>query len=190
MNLIAAVSENGVIGKRGSLPWHLKDELNRYKEITNGGVLIMGRKTFASIGRPLPNRESWVLTRASEREFTENFPQSFPKNSPQNFPQNSPGRVRIFNSQKAILKACQKERRSIFINGGGEIYKIFLPYCQRLYYTEVHTTIKGDTFFPKIHWDDWELKSLYHQVKNERNLFSWTQRVYQRSALNPSLSPK
>lgn len=160
MNLIVAVSENLIIGHGQKLPWKLQDELKRYKEITMGGVLIMGRKTFDSIGRVLPGRESWVLTKDKTKKFPEG--------------------VRVFYSKEEIRKAIRQTERPVFVNGGGEIYKMFLPYVKKLFYTVVHTELKGDTLFPQVDWQKWQEITSFNHPQDERNEYSWTQKIYER----------
>ena len=123
---IAAMSENRVIGDHGKIPWHLPEDFKWFKKTTTGHVLVMGRKTFESIGRPLPNRETIVLSR-SGFEF--------------------PG-VRTVRSLAEIDLA--NESREVFICGGGQIYMEALPMCSDLYLTQVKKVVAGDAFFPKF----------------------------------------
>lgn len=161
MNLIVATSINRVIGDKGTLPWRLSDELKLYKETTIGSILVMGRKTFTSIGKPLHGRESWVLTR------DENF--------------EAPEGVRIFHTKEDVLKAAGEAVKPVFINGGAEIYKLFMPYCTRLYITTVEAEIAGDTYFPRFNLNDWEKLAEYSHRKDEKNTFAWTQRIYEKA---------
>jgi dihydrofolate reductase len=121
---IAAMSENRVIGQGNRIPWHLPEDFKWFKQLTTGHVLIMGRKTFESIGRPLPNRETMVLSR---RGFAH------------------PG-VRTVASLDELDPAS--ESREMFICGGAEIYALALPRCSELYLTLVHRTVEGDAFMP------------------------------------------
>ncbi|HZV33289.1 MAG TPA: dihydrofolate reductase [Verrucomicrobiae bacterium] len=121
---IAAMSENRVIGDAGKIPWHLPEDFKWFKKMTTGQVLVMGRKTFESIGRPLPNRETIVLSRG---QF------------------NHPG-VRAIASLDEIDPA--RETRDIFICGGAQIYQQALPRCSDLYLTLVKRVVTGDAFFP------------------------------------------
>ena len=160
LNLITAVSEKGIIGSDGDLPWNLKDEWKFYKTTTMGSLLIMGRKTYDSVGHPLPGRESWVMTRSESLDL--------------------PKEVRVFHSKEDVLQACKDIDKPIFINGGAQIYKMFLPEVTKLYYTTVHAQIEGDTKFPEVNWDEWKLISEYHHPQDERNTHSWTQKTYER----------
>ncbi len=128
---VVACSENGIIGKDGTMPWHLPDELQRFKAITMGKIIVMGRKTYQSIGRPLPGRYSIVISR-SEAAF--------------------PRIVTLVHSidealehAKAMSELWQNE---ICIIGGGEIYRQTLPLVQRIYLTRIHRAIEGDTSYP------------------------------------------
>jgi dihydrofolate reductase len=121
---IAAMSENRVIGHGPKIPWHLPEDFKWFKRMTTGQVIVMGRKTFESIGRPLPNRETIVVSRSGWQ---------------------APG-IRTIHSLDQLHPA--EEAREIFICGGGEIYAIALPRCSDLYLTQVKRTVEGDVFFP------------------------------------------
>jgi len=129
---IAAMSENRVIGNSNQIPWHLPEDFKWFKKMTTGNVVIMGRKTFESIGRPLPNRETVVLSRSG---FTH------------------PG-VRTIQSLAEIDPSA--EARDVFICGGAEIYALALPACSDLYLTLVKRTVAGDAYFPRFE-DEFEL---------------------------------
>jgi len=128
IRLIAAVSENGAIGKNGELPWKISADLKRFRELTTGGIVVMGRKTFDSIGRPLPNRENWVLTRS--REFS------------------VPG-VRVFHDWESLKEAAMRATLPVWIIGGEEIYRLALADADELFLTWVDQTVEGDAFFPE-----------------------------------------
>ncbi len=123
---IAAMSQNRVIGSNGDIPWHLPDDFKWFKATTMGGILVMGRKTFESIGRPLPGRETFVLSRT-------------PKNI---------DKVHCFTNLDALDKLTTD--KTIWIAGGGEIYRQMLPKCTDLYLTRVHHEVKGDAYFPNF----------------------------------------
>lgn len=129
ISLIAALSENRVIGKAGEIPWHLKDDFRRFKERTTGHVIVMGRKTHESIGRPLPGRTNIVITRDTAREI--------------------PGCVVVGSLTEALSKAREIESEEIFVIGGGQIYAEALDGADRLYLTLVHAIMDGDAFFPE-----------------------------------------
>lgn len=129
LSIIAAISENRVIGNAGKIPWHLKDDFRRFKERTLGHVIIMGRKTYESIGRPLPGRTNIVITRDTSREI--------------------PGCVVVGSLAEALERARAIETEEVFICGGGQIYAEALSQADRLYLTVVHAIIDGDAFFPE-----------------------------------------
>jgi len=136
VSIIVAKSKNGVIGVGNKLPWNLPTDLKRFKEITTDGVVIMGRKTYESIGKPLPNRINIVVTR------TENF--------------FVPGVLTAKSLQNALLKAGGE--KDIFIIGGGEIYRQSISYADKMYITEVDMEVEGDTTFPEIDKNRWSLQ--------------------------------
>lgn len=129
ISLIAACSENRVIGKSGKIPWHLPDDFRRFKERTLGHVIIMGRKTHESIGRVLPGRTNIVITRDATREI--------------------PGCVLAGSLEEALAKAQSIESEEIFVIGGGQIYAEALLKAERLYLTVIHAIMDGDAFFPE-----------------------------------------
>jgi len=137
ISIIVAKSKNGAIGKEGRLPWHLSEDLKRFKSITMGKPIIMGRNTYDSIGKPLPGRENIILTRQS------------------NFFEEG---VTITHSVDQALKHTRMEEE-VMIIGGGEIYKEFITKANKLYITHVDLHIDGDAFFPKIDYSDWQLMS-------------------------------
>ncbi len=125
IHLIVATSKNNQIGINNQLPWHIPEDLTYFKEMTKGHTVLMGRKTFESIGRPLPHRQNVVLTR--DKHF-------------------NPTGVTVLHSLEEALAFCQ-EQGLVFIIGGGEIYKAFLPYATKLYITLIDKDIEGDTSF-------------------------------------------
>ena len=132
---IAAMSENRVIGNRGEIPWHLPEDFKWFKKTTMGDTLVMGRKTYESIGRPLPGRDTYVLSRT---------------------PCEIPG-VYSFTDLEALDHL--KTNQTIWIAGGGEIYKQMLSKCTELYLTRVHRSVAGDAFFPEFE-SDFQLDSI------------------------------
>lgn len=131
LSLIYAVSENHVIGAKDALPWRLPADLKHFKDVTMGKPIIMGRKTFKSIGRPLPGRQNIVLTR--DRNYHHEG-------------------VTVVHSLEDAIHAAEDD--DIFVIGGAEVYKEALPLATQIFETRVHTTIEGDTFFdPDLsHW--------------------------------------
>lgn len=136
--LIAAMSENGVIGNHNALPWHLPEELKYFREKTLNKPVIMGRKTFESMGnKPLPNRLNIILTHALR--FT------------------NPD-CKVVHSVEDALKAAG-DCEEIMVVGGAEIYEAFLPLASRIYLTVIHQTYIGDTVFPTVDWFAWKILS-------------------------------
>ena len=132
--LIVAQAKNRVIGNKGALPWHLPEDLKHFKELTTGHAIIMGRKTWDSIGRPLPNRQNIVISRS--------------KNSA------AKGAQRVDNLESAL--ALVEPTRKAFIIGGAEIYALAVNLADKIEMTVVDDNIDGDTYFPQINLDSWE----------------------------------
>ncbi len=128
---VVACSENGVIGRDGGMPWHLPDELKRFKSITMGKVLVMGRKTFESIGRPLPGRYSIVLSRSKEM-----------------LPRIVTPASTLDSALRHAREMAPKWGNEICIIGGGEIYRQTLHIIQKIYLTRIHLDLAGDTTYP------------------------------------------
>jgi len=148
LSIIVAMSENRVIGRAGTLPWHLSADLKRFKKLTMGHAIVMGRKTYESIGRPLPGRVSIVLSRDPKYLVA--------------------GVDVVENLEQALAKTREEE---VFVIGGAQLYEIALPLAERLYLTEVGTTIDGDVFFPTCDWSQWELiKSLPTEIDEKSGL--------------------
>jgi dihydrofolate reductase len=124
---VAAMSENHVIGLNGRIPWHLPNDLKRFRALTLNKHVLMGRKTFSSIGRALPMRHNLVLTR-DPTFFAEN--------------------VEVIASKEDLFR---RDFPRVFVIGGEEIYRLFWSLCHKIYLTLVHTTLAGDAFFPEIH---------------------------------------
>lgn len=136
--LIVAMSENGVIGNQNKLPWHLPEELKYFREKTQDKPVIMGRKTFESMGnKPLPNRLNIILSHALR--FT------------------APD-CKIAHSVEDALKSAG-DCEEIMVMGGAEIYEVFLPVASRIYLTVIHQTYAGDTVFPTVDWQTWKILS-------------------------------
>jgi dihydrofolate reductase len=134
--LIVAMSEDGTIGDKDKIPWHISDDLKRFKSLTMGHTIIMGRKTYESIGKPLPGRTNIVLTRSPR--FT------------------APPEVLKFDSFNGALDHCrQKQEEIVFVIGGGEVYRQALPVADKLFITEVLQRVTGDTKFPDYDHSLW-----------------------------------
>ncbi len=167
ISIIVAMDENGVIGKNSKgMPWHLPADLKRFKEITTGKPVIMGRVTYNTIGKPLPNRQNIVLTR--DPAFS------------------APGVEVARSVDEAIEKAKQAEE--IMVIGGANIYKQFLPLVGRLYVTRIHAAFEGDTYFPKVNWDEWREITRESHEPDGKNPYPYTFLVYERTNLSNVLS--
>ncbi len=133
ISLIAAVSENGVIGKGDGLPWHLPPDMQHFKQSTMGKPVVMGRKTFETLEKPLPGRTNIIVTRQA------NY--------------NQDGCVVVHSLEEAYQAAGDAEE--VMIAGGAAIYKAALPVADRMYLTRIHETFEGDVFFPDFNWREW-----------------------------------
>ncbi len=139
--LVVAMALNGVIGRENSLPWHLRSDLQRFKRLTMGHCLLMGRKTYESIGRPLPGRQTVVLTRS---DFATNAPT-----------------VAIARQLDEVEDLVDRDRR-VMVVGGAEVYRSALPRCNTLWLTRVLAEVQGDTYFPELEMSQWILDSSEH----------------------------
>jgi dihydrofolate reductase len=143
ITLVAAIASNNVIGKENSLPWNIPEDLKRFKQMTSGHTILMGRKTFDSIGRPLPNRQNIVMTK------DENFEQEG---------------IKVINDFDEALELIKESNEDVFIIGGSKIYELFEPVANSLAITRILKDFEGDAFFPDINWDLW-------QIEKEENFF-------------------
>jgi dihydrofolate reductase len=158
---VAAVAENGVIGIADALPWHLPTDMRHFRELTTGHTIVMGRRTFETLPRPLPNRRNVVVTR--DRAYQ------------------ARGALVVYDLDEAISLAPNDDE--VFVVGGGEIYKQAMPRADRLYLTVVHADLEGDTFFPKFTEADWILKEDIHNEADESHSYSFSFRLYERRTL-------
>lgn len=136
VSLIAAVAQNGIIGVQNRLPWSLPEDLRRFKQTTMGHPIVMGRKTLESLGRPLPGRENWVLTRRPDYRVEG---------------------VRSAHSLREVIEATESRASELFVIGGSEIYSLALPVMDRFYLTVVLKDFEGDACFPQWAqlWSEW-----------------------------------
>lgn len=160
ISIVVAVSENGVIGRAGGLPWHLGDDLRRFKRLTMGHTLVMGRRTWESIGRPLPGRRIVVVTRQPDYR--------------------AEGVETAADIDDALELARQAGDDEVFFVGGAEVYAQALPRATRLYFTRVHADVDGDTYFPDAQWGNWKQVSSEHHDADAKNDFASTFEVYER----------
>ncbi len=160
LSIIAAVAENGVIGRDNDLPWRLPDDIKRFKELTMGHHLIMGRKTFETIGRALPGRTTVVISRGRPE---------------------LPEGIRLAGSlEEAVDIAREAGDDEAFVAGGGQIYRLTLPLADRLYLTRLHTQFDGDTQFPALDQTQWRLLESEDREPDERNAYPYSFLVYDR----------
>jgi dihydrofolate reductase len=157
-SLIVALSENQVIGRDGRLPWHLSGDLRRFKQLTMGHTIVMGRKTYESIGRPLPGRTSIVITRQ---------------------PDYRPPGVTVAASLDEARRLAAGDTELFYI-GGGEIYRQVLPIVERIYMTRVHAQVTGDTAFPELASSQWRLMEQTEHGADKSNDFPFSILVYER----------
>lgn len=152
ISLIAAVAKNNVIGKDGKIPWHIKEDLRRFKKITQGHHILMGRKTFESIGKPLPERINLILTSDKNYKVEGAF---------------------TFNT---IKDACdfsrENKEKELMVIGGSSLYKHFIKKADKIYLTRIFKNYNGDTFFPKINFKEWKI-SFREKYKKENPPFEF-----------------
>ena len=154
--MIAAVAENNALGKNNELVWHLPNDFKRFKSLTSGHHIIMGRKTFESFPKPLPNRTHIVITRQEDY---------------------SPEGCIVVNSMEKAIEICPKEENT-YIIGGGEIYDLGIPFSDKIELTLVHHTFEADAFFPIINKEQWQIINSEFQQKDEKHLFDFTYQTY------------
>lgn len=158
ITMIAAAGENNELGKDNDLVWHLPDDFKRFKELTTGHHIIMGRKTFESFPKPLPNRVHIVITRNNDYQ--------------------KPGAVVVHNMDEAL--ALAETDKQPFIIGGGEIYTLGMQYANRIELTRVHGSFDADTFFPEISENEWKLQEEQFHDTDENHAFAFTYQTFER----------
>ncbi len=151
-SIIVAVSENNVIGKENGLPWKLSADLKRLKALTMGHHILMGRKTWESLGKPLPGRTNVVIT--TQKDYS------------------APGAT-VVNSLEEALTVSGGDNE-IFIFGGAEIFKKALPWVNKVYLTRVHAKIDGDAFFPKLELLEWKIVDIHDYKADEKNEYDYS----------------
>lgn len=163
ISIIVAVAENGIIGGGGGLPWRLSDDLRRFKQLTMGHTIIMGRRTWESIGRALPGRRTVVVSRSPGFQID----------------------VKDVATATSLDDAVRIAERygddEAFIVGGAELYRESLGRADRLYLTRVRGTVDGDTLFPEIEWNRWQLVESEEYDANEKNEHATRFEIYDRS---------
>ena len=157
ITLIAAAAENNALGKDNDLVWHLPDDFKRFKKLTSHHHIIMGRKTFESFPKPLPNRTHIVITRKSDYDAGE--------------------AIVVVNSIEEAIKTVVDDENP-YIIGGGEIYKLGMEFATHIELTRVHGTFEADAFFPEIDDDTWELLEESYHPKDEKHDYAFTYLTY------------
>lgn len=162
ISAIVGIGKNNVIGKNNDMPWYLPADLKYFKQTTLGHHIIMGRKNYEAIGRPLPKRTNIIITRSTDYV--------------------AEGCI-VVNSLPAALDIAKANGDTeAFIIGGGQIYWLSIPMLDRLYITEIDVAVPdGDVFFPEVDFDNWELISKNKHTKDEKNKYDYTFKVYQRT---------
>lgn len=152
LSIIVAKAENNIIGGDNKLLWHISEDLKRFRGITTGHTIIMGRKTFESLPKVLPNRHHVVITRDINFSVDSN-------------------QVTIVNDLNELLNKYENSGDEAFIIGGGEIYNLLFPYAKKLYLTKVNKNFEGDTYFPNIDFNEWTIvESSSEKVNDEDGL--------------------
>lgn len=159
ISFVVAVAQNGVIGRDGGLPWHISSDLKRFKEITMGKPVVMGRKTWDSLPRrPLPGRRNIVITR--QRDF-------------------APEGAEVAVTPEQALRLTEGAPE-VAVIGGGEIFRLFWPLVDRLYLTVVDLAVDGDTLFPEVDAAEWREVAREHHPRGERDSAAFTLRILDR----------
>ncbi len=160
VSAIVATAANRVIGKNNELPWHLPADLQYFKQTTLHRTVVMGRNSFESLGRPLPNRINMVVTRNPFYAATG---------------------CQVFHSvEEALAGAEAQGETECFILGGGEIFRQSMPYWDKLYLTDIEADIEGDVYFPEVNYAEWTEISADRHIKDDKNVYNFTFRVFAR----------
>jgi dihydrofolate reductase len=166
ISLIAAIDDHSGIGKNNQLPWHLSSDLRRFKQLTMGHTIVMGRKTYETIGRALPGRITIILT------HQENYKRTG---------------CQVMNSlEEAIQSAEESNERELFVIGGGEVFLQAIDRADRIYLTDVKTDAHADVFFPRFNQAKWEVIEKEANSKSDMDEYDSTYTVYQREVENQS----
>lgn len=160
ISLVVAAATNNVIGKAGVMPWHLPNDLKHFKNVTWGLPVVMGRKTFDSLGKPLAGRRNIVITRQDDW--------------------NADGAIAVKNMDDALFLVKESDAKEAMIIGGGEIFRMVFDKAKRIYLTRVEAEPEGDTFFPPIDPDQWQLVSQKNYEADQKNIFNHSFQVWER----------
>ncbi len=160
LSIIVAKAKNNIIGKENKLLWHLPDDLKRFKNLTTGHTIIMGRKTFESLGKVLPNRKHVIFSQNPDFKIQDE-------------------NVEIVHSMFQIQEYIES-KEECFVIGGAMIYNLLMPYVTKMYVTEIHKDFEGDTFFPKINPEIWKEVKREKGPKDDENDFDYDYVIYER----------
>jgi dihydrofolate reductase len=160
ISLIVAAATNNAIGKDGRMPWYLPNDMKHFKNVTWGMPVIMGRKTFDSLGKALPGRKNIVITRQHDWKAANT--------------------VTVKNIDDALFVAKETDAKEVMVIGGGEIYKTLFDKANRIYMTRVEAAPEGDTFFPAITQGQWHLVSQKNHEADEKNAYNYSFQVWER----------
>ena len=160
LSIIVAIAKNNVIGKDNKLIWHLPEDLKRFKRLTTGHTIIMGRKTFESLGRILPNRHHVILCNDSKLNINDE-------------------NVEVLNDISLLDKYINSDEEN-FVIGGATMYKLLMPYCKKMYITEINKDFDGDVWFPKIDLDTWKITNKEKGLTDENNPFEYEYVTYEK----------
>ncbi|MBP4142860.1 dihydrofolate reductase [Flavobacterium sp. P4023] len=158
ITMIAAAGENNALGKDGKIVWHLPNDYKRFRRLTTGHHIIMGRKTYESLQKPLPNRKHIIITRQKDYKAEDCI---------------------VVDTIEKALEACPKEEDS-FIIGGGEIYTIGISYADKIELTRVHGSFEADAYFPEIDKTEWKLEKSEFNKKDDFHKYEYTYETYLR----------
>ena len=160
LSIIVAKASNNIIGKNNSLIWHLPEDLKRFKELTTGHTIIMGRRTFESLGRVLPNRKHVILCNDMKMDIEDE-------------------NIEILEDISMLDKYINSEEEH-FIIGGATIYRLLMPYANKMYITEIDQEFDGDVSFPEINKEQWNVVEVQKGLKDEKNPFDYNYVTYVR----------
>ena len=160
LSIIVAKAKNNVIGKDNQLIWHLPEDLKRFKRLTTGHTIIMGRKTFESLGRVLPNRHHVILCNDAQMEIDDE-------------------NVEILDDISKLDKYINDSEEH-FVIGGATMYRLLMPYCTKMYITEINQEFEGDVSFPEIDMNNWKITEREQGLKNEKNPYDYEYVTYER----------
>ncbi|HTL28296.1 MAG TPA: dihydrofolate reductase [Tepidisphaeraceae bacterium] len=160
LELVAAIAKNGVIGRKGQLAWHLPDDLKHFKSLTLGHPILMGRKTYESISRPLPGRRNIVVSSSMKT---------------------APAGIDLASSLDQAIRLASQASERAFIIGGAVLYAAALPHVQRLHLTELDDAVEGDAIFPPFDKSQWKLTSETPHPKDDRHAIAFRLCTYERA---------